>query len=563
MVPPEAGSHPSLLLFEAAATLAVVLLSFSIPHAGSAFFARAERWGGRLAARRNLSVAAVGAAAVLLRLGMLPLAPPPQPYVHDEFSHLLAADTFAQGRLANPVHPMRAYFETFHVNQAPAYASMYFPAQGLVLAAGKLLAGQPWFGVCLSAALMCSAICWMAQGWLPPGWALLGGVLAVLRLALFSYWGNSYYGGAVPAIGGALVLGAYARLRQKATWSGFGVLGAGAAVLMLSRPWEGLLVCAPAVGALAWRAIREKNRLSVWPSAAALAMIAGGALAFLAYYDYRLTGSAVATPYQLNRSTYATAPAFLWLPARSAPAYRYRMLQRFYTENEMAEYRQGETVGGFAGKTAKKLGAGLFFFLGVALFPAAVMLRRVSLDRRVRFLVMTSIVFGVGISWNTFLLTHYFAPLTAAVYVLLLQALRHWRHCRPGGLFVVRWLVVVCVALAVLRLLAGSAGIAVDRSPAMWYGSAPLGLPRASVLARLDAAPGRQLAIVRYAPEHDPLDEWVYNEAGIDGAQVVWAREDDSGHVGTDLLQYFRDRQAWLIEPDANPPRISSYAGHR
>ena len=55
----------------------------------------------------------------------------------------------------------------------PTYMSMYFPAQGLVLAAGKVLTGHPWFGILVVTALMCLAICWMLQAWLPPTWALL------------------------------------------------------------------------------------------------------------------------------------------------------------------------------------------------------------------------------------------------------------------------------------------------------------------------------------------------------------------------------------------------------
>ena len=87
----------------------------------------------------------------------------------------------------------------------------------MILAAGQKLTGNPWYGVCASAAVMCAAICWMLQGWLPPGWALLGGSLAVLRLGLFSYWVNSNYGGAAAAIGGALVLCSLPRMLQAST----------------------------------------------------------------------------------------------------------------------------------------------------------------------------------------------------------------------------------------------------------------------------------------------------------------------------------------------------------
>jgi hypothetical protein len=72
---------------------------------------------------------------------------------------------------------------------------MYYPAQGLFLAIGQVFVGHPFWGVCLSTALTCAGITWMLQGWVPPLWALSGGLLATIRLGIFSYWANSYFGG--------------------------------------------------------------------------------------------------------------------------------------------------------------------------------------------------------------------------------------------------------------------------------------------------------------------------------------------------------------------------------
>jgi len=103
----------------------------------------------------------IGFLVIAGRLSLLGISGIPQPAIADEFSYLFMADTFAAGRLTNPPHPLWTHFEPLFVLSHPTYASVYPVAQGLILAAGKLIIGSYWAGVLAAAAILGMAICWM------------------------------------------------------------------------------------------------------------------------------------------------------------------------------------------------------------------------------------------------------------------------------------------------------------------------------------------------------------------------------------------------------------------
>ncbi len=561
----------SLFTIEGALTVICVGLAFCLPRLGSPAFSRIEQVFGQLARRKGLSVAVVGVTALLLRLAILPFCPIPLPFVPDDFSFLLAADTFAHGHLTNPTPAMWIHFESIHITMNPTYMSMYFPSTGLVLAASQLLFGHPWFGILIMTALMCAAICWMLQAWLPPSWALLGGFLAILRLGLFSYWINTYSGGgSIAALGGALVLGAYPRLIKTFRLREGFLLAIGVVLVGTTRPYEGLLLCLPVAIALGHWMFFGKNRpatsLILRNTAGPILVLVAAGL-WMGYYDQAAFGKATTLPYTVDRATYAVAPYYVWQKQRSDPGYNHESLRRFYYDNELKGYSKIHSASGFLPETSFKVARAILFFTGLAFLPLVFQVRRVLLDRRIRFLVLGLVLFGLGMLIEIYLIPHYLAPFTAAFYAVGLQAIRHIWVSKPGGQPVgktlIRLSVSLCVLMMVARLYAQPLHMRMDEWPPSawtdkWFGPGYFGTERADIEKNLESQPGRQLVLVRYSPKHNPIDEWVYNLSNIDGQKVIWAREMDSAH-NQELMAYYRDRKVWLVEPDKPAKKLSIY----
>jgi hypothetical protein len=537
-------------------TLLFGLLALWKPTIGSRVFQKIERALSRFAERKKLAVGLMFLCVAAIRLALLPLLPVPIPGIHDEFSYLLMADTFAHGRLANPTHPMWMSFETFHVNWFPTYSSMYPPAQGFMMAIGQSL-GNPWIGVLLSDAAMCAAILWMLQAWMPARWALLGGVFAALNLGIASYWMNSYWGGAVAGTGGALVLGALARIFRSPSVSNALLLGLGVAILANSRPYEGLLFCVPAgLWLLLWLigktksrdSLRSRIRLVLLPLSAVLVL----SLAFIGYYNWRLTGNALLMPHVLNTRTYHSTPLFVWEHLKPELTYHNQQFEDFYNGWEREDYQT--TWKDARDVTSEKLARmGVeFFWPGVVfLLPAMPFAFR---DRRMRLLIVTLFLCLAGVFAVIWSAPHYAAPLTCVIYALLAQAVRHLRtmkwKARPVGVALSR-------ALVALLVLSTCVSIARRSCDSLWWTCT--GDPsRVAVSKQLLTTPGKHLIVVRYSDDHNIHDEWVYNGADIDGSKVIWARELDADQ-NAKLFAYFKDRQIWLVEPDVDNTQVKPY----
>jgi hypothetical protein len=242
-------------------------------------------------------------------------------------------------------------------------------------------------------------------------------------------------------------------------------------------------------------------------------------------------------------------------------------MRRFYRVDELNDYYRVHSRTGFPVMTLVKAVRGLLFFTGMALIPPLFMLPWAVRDRRNRFLVVCLVVLAAGMSIQIYLFPHYLAPFTGAFYAVGLQAMRHLWHWRPGnqyvGMAITRFIVSICVVMAVMRLFDKQLHCPVPAKPVStwicnWFGPDHFDTEREAVRRRLEQFPGSQLAIVRYSPDHDPIDEWVYNGADIENSKVIWARAMDQAQ-DKELIRFYANRKIWLVQPDSPHEEIEPY----
>lgn len=573
------------LIVEAAVALLVLL----IPAVRRRIERLLERWlpaFDRLADRRGRSVWVCGVVA-LAGCVAAGLVRPPVPRVHDEFSYLLGADTFAHGRLTNrpPLEqvtgaggapaPQSAHFESEHILIRPTYSSKYPPGQALFLAAGQVLLKAPIAGVWLSTALLCAAICWMLQAWTTARYALLGGLLAALHVGVIGWWGNTFWGGSVAGLGGALLFGALRRLADGASAEqatgeegtprarDSALLGLGVALLAASRPYEGALACAPAAAVMAWLLLRRLGRpaalLRTAGPAGAIALLAAAGLGL---HNRAVTGDALTFPYMAHARQYSATPVFLWQKPPTPPAYPHRHLEDFHGGWERTRFERQATPAAFVQAATEKTIAMWLFYVGAAftllllLAPALALRRRGDRPARRGIDGWTLLALGTcalvvaGVLAVPWINPHYLAPIFAPALFLLVRFLEVRERVGDLGRSLAA---LVPARLAAFIWLWPGLLLSYPDSPQPWH------LRRAEIQRELAAEDGPDLVIVRHGREFRPHEEWVYNGADLKSEPVVWAWELNA-RSNAALLSRFAGRRAWLLDAYRDEPaRLSPY----
>jgi len=459
----------------------------------------------------------------------------PQPCVHDEFVYLLQADTYARGRLANPSPALPEFFESFHLIVEPTYAGKYPPAQGLLLALG-MICGHPFLGVWLSAILMAVSITWALQAVVRPGWALWGGAFCALHFTICHAWGQSYWGGALPAIGGALVLGATLRLWTKLNWKHAWICGSGAALLMFSRPFEGFLFCLVPAATLLLRAFGEGVwRRHTWTRLivpAIVPILAAGA--FMLLVNQRVTGNFWRLPYTEYEEQYSGQPLFVWQKAKPAPVFTRGIQERYYKEFVVIGSRFAHPLPVIY---LDRMAGTVFYYAGGAAAFAVVGILLIRTDRKLLITTLAILASSLAFVLSYWHQPHYQAA-TLASFLALLVAGAQWLTDRG----------VRSVSVAVLAGLLAIGG-SVLQADVFLAASANLRRfagNRAKALAHLSEFGGRHLVFVHKDVKESFHAEWVYNSADLADAPVVWAH-DLGPEKNARLIALYPERRAWRL----------------
>lgn len=497
---------------------------------------------------------------ILLIAAAVSIAGIPTAQTHDEFGYLLAADTFLNRRITNPTPLSPQHFEYFHILLNPVYASKYPPLQGVFLAIGKGSAGFSIAGVWLSSLLSGLAVYWLSRAVFSLRWSLLG-TIYWMSAPLNLVWLDSYWGGHVAVIGGALSLGAFFRFLKDTTAKNLIIWGIGIFLLLNSRIYEGTVL----TGILVFFWILEtlknkKNGRDIYRAAAVFILIICANLAWIAYYNYSVALDPLVLPYSLHHSQYHQVPLFVFQslgePKRAIPPV-IRKLDERWSADFLNDYKSPSAA---IVSTIERIPVYLVWLTRSPFLLALFLIGLYGLatgadETSGRKILVIFSIFLAALFLTVFKGDRFIAPVAGLAFVSITLAAK-MLYRRKGF-----WKPLVLLLPLIIGggFMSGLISLELKRiPPALLENNFQ---SRVQIIEYLKSKGGKHLIFLE-TDEANPADSrfYVYNEADIEASAIIWAHN-SSDSENRVLIENFQNRKFWLLKNIDNQAVLTEYKG--
>ncbi len=479
----------------------------------------------------------------------------PRPFIHDEFSYLFMANTFALGRVVNPEHTLAQFFQTFYIIQHNGiYVSKYFPGLGLQLLMGKLL-GHAIIGVWLTVGAFGASLLFFLRKFFPPPVALIVSVIFSLQFMVLSYFGHSYWGGSLVALGGIWSLGgAVLAVRQQQARYAW-ISAAGMIICMLTRPFESFFYLLPLAGWQLYSLLRRSDGSGWNWNCRLLAPMGSGVclgVLILGLYNQRITGSWSRFPYTMYGRLYAPY-GVLFLGEHASKSANDSFFQSLpepfrQMQDRYASERQERIAHFFRVKleAAGDIISFLFPWTVAWMFIAAFVPQAHWKDKlwQLCLLTLAMRLAPLVLSWSS-TLPHYSANWIFPIAMLCAYGLQ-WLLSGKFTRLLATIGSVACVSwLAGIYFLSFDPNVTLTWKNLTSYQNRQMDA-KWVVETYLDGLTKEDLVFVKYGPGHIVDSEWVYNSPKIDSQKIVWAH-DLGGEQDRQLIDYYPQRDIWRV----------------
>jgi hypothetical protein len=301
-------------------------------------------------------------------------------------------------------------------------------------------------------------------------------------------------------------------------------LGLALAILANTRPFEGLLVSAPLVLALVWRALRTDDvnvRRDMWRAFVPMVLVLVATGAGMLTLNAAVTGSPWRMGYTEYQRQWGWSPLFVFGTPRDRPTALFNDMNNFQGW-EFSAFAAQQTLAGFLVSLKAKWGILREFYAPMGLWLPLLALPLIWRDRWVQSLTLLAVLVLGAAMLTVWMHPHYISPLVAPLLVVYLRCAQRLASIGSGRLAVGRLLTVgLAAAWGTMGLQWYTESLA--RSDpffrANWV------RVRSDVQEWLGAERGQHLLIVRYGTRHNFHNEWVYNGADLDGTKVLFAHD--------------------------------------